>query len=292
MTNQNNNSVAITENVFNTLSNFFGGSFHFGIHSNETISASGKQYPEWCRTVAYLVDGKENQFRNAEFSDISFCRLKNREGKDIFVRPAFDVEKYFILLDDLNPGQANRYARKPGTLVVCSSPGKMQVWQHSDRALSEEEKKAMIVLAGADQGAHPRNRWGRCPGYANYKKKYEHLNYPYSTIVSVTDGLATLPIVEGIETPVKSIETPIRVNRPIQVFGNGTVNINRLQYVVADESTTDFRYTLALLRRGVDDGEIVSRILNERQDWSHKSTRETERERYVRNTITKARNIM
>lgn len=291
MTNQNNKSVAITESIFQTLNSFFGGSFHFGIHSAETVSASGKQYPEWCRTVAYLVDGKENQFRNAVFSDISFCRLKNREGKDIFVRPAFDVEKYFILFDDLTPGQANRYAKKSGNLVVCSSPSRMQVWQHSDRALSDEEKKTMIVLAGADQGAHPRNRWGRCPGFANYKKKYAP-KFPFSTIVSVTDGLATLPIVEGFATPANTVDTPIRVNRPIHVFGNGTVDVTRQQYEAADESKTDFRYTLALLRRGVDDSEIVSRILNERQDWNHKSSRETERERYIRRTITNARNVI
>lgn len=274
-----NNSKNITEQIYHTLNKFFGGQFHFGIHSEENGI-----YTEWCRTVAWLM-GDTNHLRNAEITDLAFCRLKNAEGKDVYVRPNFDVEDHYVLFDDLTPEQANRYSRKPGTLTISSSPGKIQVWFHSDRILSIEEKKVLIHNAKADEKATPNNRWGRCPGFANYKPKYAP-KFPLSRFINSVEGLATLPKVEVVET------APVVRTYTSTIQPSKTVNIRRSRYATNDESQTDFKYVLALLHFGVSEDEIVARVMTERTNWENKSKRESEQEKYIRNTIRNARKYL
>jgi hypothetical protein len=269
----------MTENMFQILSNFFGGSFHYGVHSSD----HGDKYHEWCRTAAWLQGEQDNHLRNAVIEDVAFCRRKNFEGKDIYVRPSFEVEENYILYDDLTPGQANYYSRRSGTLVISSSPGRMQIWQHSDRPLTNEEKKILIRNAKADESATPENRWARCPGFSNYKPKYAPI-FPLSRLVSVTKGMATLPAVEACEKPVRVYTSTLSATK--------SVNIKRERYQTGDENRTDFRYTMALLLFGVSDEEIMHRIMSERTNWEHKSSRLSEQERYVRRTIENARKFV
>lgn len=65
----------------------------------------------------------------------------------------------------------------------------------------------------------------------------------------------------------------------------------RTDFECGDESRTDFRYTLYLLRMGCSDDDIKKRLLNERKKWeNHIGSRRLES--YLQRTINKARSIV
>jgi len=55
-------------------------------------------------------------------------------------------------------------------MVVETSSGNYQVWIHSDRPLSLDEKRYWLKRLHNDPGADRNNRWGRYPGFRNRKK--------------------------------------------------------------------------------------------------------------------------
>ena len=277
----NTTAEQLTNEMFDILQKFFG-SMQYGIHAAATDT-----YKEWCCTAAKLLKEPEaNWQREAVKEDAAYCLQRNmKHCKDIFVRPSYDIEQFFILFDDLTAEQVNKYIKQPGTLIITSSPGRFQVWQHSNRPLTYDEKKELIRRAGADLGATPTHRWGRCPGYKNFKAKYAP-KFPYARLVKVSEGLATLP---DIELPAKTeISQPEQIKHVPKVNKGAIDKIRRADYDKGDESQTDFCYTLALLRRGASDSDIKNRIFAERTAWRHKPS-DIDRERYLNLTIRKAR---
>ena len=100
----------------------------------------------------------------------------------------------------------------------------------------------------------------------------------------ITEGLACLNKLDTVKPLVaKKEHTVIKVT---------SINITRDKYFTGNESTTDFRYTLALLRFGVSDEDITSRLFNERQNWENKSEHKELREQYITRTIENARKLM
>ena len=57
-------------------------------------------------------------------------------------------------------------------MIVSTSPENYQIWTHSDRELSVDEKRFWAGCMNSDPGADPRHRWGRCPGFFNRKEKH------------------------------------------------------------------------------------------------------------------------
>ena len=140
---------------------------------------------------------------------ISYLKAQNCNGRHILLKPAEHVEPYYMLVDDIGEEILNRQHRdksgewKDGRLIVETSPSNYQIWIHSSRYLSIEEKKFWLQKLHSDPGANPKNRWGRCPGFRNRKLKHQDINggYPLSKLIwvdwkekaEIPQHLSTLP---------------------------------------------------------------------------------------------------
>ena len=142
----------------------------------------------------------------------------------------------------------------------------------------------------SDPGASPRHRWGRAPGFRNRKEKYQcEKGYPLSRLVWVDwKNRAKIPRVEiEIEFDEGSSKEVERVNRQF----NRSSLPSRGNCDKGDESSTDFAYALALLRRGVDRFEVEQRIRDERTNWeNHKG--EPRIQAYLKRTIDRAQTVI
>ena len=228
---------------------------------------------------------------------LSICYLKaeNANGRHILMQPSAEIEPYYILADDLNSDILKAYHMKsdnswrPGRMVVKTSPGNYQVWIHSNRKLSLNEKKYWLKRLKSDPGAGPKNRWGRCPGFRNRKDKYRTDSdlYPLAKLIWVDWA-------QKVDIPILSLNT--KKHQPVKKY-HLTRNekykhsICRHNYERGNESITDFSYALALARRGETAEFIESKIFSERQNWDNHIGEKRIRD-YLKRTVKKAIDII
>lgn len=227
-------------------------------------------------------------------SRIGYLRAENASGRHILIQPK-DPSCY-MLADDLNEGLIQSQHRlpdgiwKPGRMVVETSPRNFQVWIRSQRPLSLEEKRHWLARLGSDPAADPNNRWGRCPGFRNRKDKHrtDKGEYPLSRLIWI-DWARTAQI-PTVSSPTKALILSAPLSHQPRVGGvcHNCEPICRSRYERGNESTTDFSYALALMRRGYSDDQVRSRILSERTRWdNHRGNRKINA--YLERTIRRAR---
>lgn len=280
------------EKIFRKLKNYFG-EYHLAVF-NEEKEARWKIEPE--------------------VKNIPYLKAQNAQGCHIFIKPDDTMEHFFMLADDLDflalvhDHQRQDGKWKPGRMIVETSPRNYQCWIRSDRPLTVEEKSYWLKKMGSDPGAVPHGRYGRCPGFRNRKLKYEQGTsrsyrnttpetrekddcpqlFPLSKLIWIDWAhVAKVPIVNfSPSTPQKNTTKPANKGR-----GGWCHKVTRGNYQGATESETDFKFALALMRRGLTDDEVMERLEAERVDWSkHKSPKV--REAYIRHTVKKARSII
>jgi hypothetical protein len=181
-----------------------------------------------------------------------------------------------------------KHLGKPGRLIIESSPENFQVWIYSERPLTLDEKRFWLDKLGSDPGADPNRRWGRCPGFTNQKHKYRReAGFPYAKLISVDLCPAKIPAVPVLlqkTTPENNIVKIIHETHCIDYSDD----ISRGDYDSGDDSVSDFRYAMALVKRGCSDDEIKSRLLHERENWRHHQGGHRQKS-YLDRTIRKAR---
>lgn len=265
----------MSEQIFWKVGNYFNA-FEIGVYSEE-------------KNALFALPGDARK--------IKYLRALNAKGNHIFCRPLQELAERYLLLDDLSRAQLERDHQeggqwKPGRMCVETSPQNFQVWLHFGHDVSLDEKRSLVRIFGADAGADPRGRWGRCPSFRNRKEKHRTPDgYPLSKLVWV-DWVKTVTLVpvnhssddQGKAHPEKVSN---QVTHQSSRVSNHSYRITREEYESGgDESKTDFRYVLALLRRGFNDQEITRRLRSERTNWeNHKGTED----RYINRTIAKAR---
>ena len=226
---------------------------------------------------------------------IPYLKAKNAHGCHILIKPLYPA--HYLLADDIDPLTLSRHHRlqdgqwKPARMIVETSPGNFQVWIHSKRPLSLEEKRIWLQKMQSDPAAHPHNRWGRCPGFRNRKEKYRTATgqYPLSNLIWIDwNSLADIP--QLLPAKAAPLQGPLSHPSP-----RGAVchpkTIARRDYLRSNESQTDFAYTLALARRGYSNQQIRERLLAERTCWEN-HTGERKRDLYIDRTIRRAREII
>ena len=241
----------------------------------------------------------------------SFLRAKNAEGWHIFMRPAAEREPFYLLADDLSEQQFHQHSDagvwRPGRMVVETSPGNFQVWIRSRLPLTPDQKLHWLRKMGSDPGAYPLGRWGRMPGFRNRKEKYlKDGQYPLARIVwvdyrrsaSIPDPSSSrdpspVPHDSGFSESGSVLRIP---DFSGMAAGGGCVSsysageCTRADYECGDDHRTDFRFCLALIRRGFEDSDIEGRLVSERTDWeNHKGDRRMAD--YLKRTLRKARMI-
>ena len=141
--------------VFNTLNRYF--------------------YGKWQPAVLDMDAGRWKI--TPDEKNISYLKAENANGRHILIQPLSSIAPYYMLVDDLKMSALKRNHQytdrswKPGRMVVETSPENYQVWIHSNRYLSLNEKKFWLKKLDNDRCADTNNRWGRCPGFRNRKDK-------------------------------------------------------------------------------------------------------------------------
>ena len=221
---------------------------------------------------------------------IAYLKAENAHGRHILMQPA--RQPYYLLADDItadmirNQHQRSDGSWRPARMVIETSPDNYQVWIHSSRRLCLDEKRYWLKTLHSDPGADPNNRWGRCPGFRNRKRKHRRPDggYPLARLIWIDwKNRADIPPVPAVtrNPPDHSSAQPYRIH----------AKICRSDYTRSDPSATDFAYVLALLRRGYSDRIIRQRIIAERTDWrNHRG--QNRMDKYLNRTLDRARNII
>lgn len=219
-----------------------------------------------------------------EAANIAYLKAENANGRHILMQPLCKVEPFYLMADDISHKLIARHHQyglgkwKSGRMVVETSPNNFQVWIHSSRYLPVQEKRFWLERMCSDPGADPCNRWGRCPGFRNRKKKYDN-------------GTGTYPLAKLIWVDWKNkVDIPVP-HQPLEGDVCHQKAISRSDYDRGNSSVTDFSYALALARRGYGEKEIRTRLQNERADWSNHQGNKR-REAYLDRTIGKVMEIL
>lgn len=223
--------------------------------------------------LAVLDLSKGRWFVHTNPSTISYLKAENAKGRHILIQPSPDIEPFYLIADDLNRELLKKQhmepdnSWKPGRMVVETSPDNYQVWIHSYRKISVDEKKYWLKKLKSDPSASPGGRWGRCPGFRNRKEKYQTSSghFPLAKLIWVDWAkkahIPAMKIEKEKHRPGKSI-SPVYRSAAFH-------SLCRSHYEKGNESVTDFSYALALARRGAPAEYIENQIRLERQVWLH-----------------------
>jgi len=232
---------------------------------------------------------------NPSPSNIGYLKAENADGRHILLQPASQSE--YLLVDDIGRKTIRLHHQfsdarwKPGRMVVETSLDNYQVWIHASRSLPLHEKRHWLKKLKSDPGADPSNRWGRCPGFRNRKKKHVDSagGFPLAKLIWIDwKYKANIP---KLTLPVSAVEPSALSPQPQEggVCRNSTVS--RLKYERGDESATDFAYAIALLRKGMDEDSVRIRLIEERLEWKNHAGHRR-KDAYLKRTIQRARQIV
>ena len=276
------------EIAFNKILGFFG-EFIIAVQKHKSEVNSG-----WMLPMGRFVDrAKIYQYtwlRPAVISDIAVACDANARKLGITFRPLPENEPFFLMLDDVNASDVVKHHGKPGRFIIETSPNNFQVWIKSDRHLENDEKRYWIKKLKADEGADPKHRHGRMPGFIGRKpqanaQKVSPRDF-FVRITHITEGKASFPVIDPQELNRLVPRTATPDSKPVLHRLKDIPLPSREKFDRGDESRTDFAYCMALAWRGKEDFEIVSLLQHNRPDWSKYPG--ARREQYIRHNVKRA----
>lgn len=226
-------------------------------------------------------------------NSIPYLKAENANGRHILIQP--NDPSCYLLADDISNHLLRAHhmlpdgSFKPGRMVVETSPHNFQVWIHCHQPLSIQQKRLLLKKLNSDPGADPNNRFGRCPGFRNRKKKYQSRQgfFPLAKLIWIDWQHKTTIPHRLLCQP--SPPAPAFSHQPL--LGGVCQSPARSRYSKNSDSETDFAYALALIRYGFSDEQILSRILDERSNWENHQGK-VRQLKYLQRTIRRAREII
>lgn len=225
-------------------------------------------------------------------SNLPYLKGENARNNHILIQPL--EQALYLMADDITPELLQKHHKlpngtwKPGRMVVETSPENFQVWIRAHRPIPLEEKRYWLKKMKSDPGADPCNRWGRCPGFRNRKNKYRNSKgfYPLARLIWADwKHTAHIPSPAFIKTSYKPEHFS---HLPLEGGVCRLPVFPRSHYDRGDESATDFAFSMALFRRGLDENEVRRQILEQRTTWKNHSSPK-QNDAYLRRTISKAK---
>lgn len=220
------------------------------------------------------LDGIEHIERVA-----GWCRFKNANQHNIWIRPHRDLDAHpLLMLDDIPVDLA---CAIPGVAaIVETSTGNSQAWFLADRPLTREQRqncvRALVSRHGGDPGAISEPRWGRWPGFKQTKPGKA--------------GWTNLLLL--VDQPPLLDPTPLLLDFLPPQGGGGGVFIpprasSREHRQAVDRSAQHFAYACHALRAGVPSATVVQRVAS-RALQDGKRTTEPAAQAYAEQTVSAA----
>jgi hypothetical protein len=231
---------------------------------------------------------------------LSWLRLKNSEGRHIYIRPA--GEHCLSLIDDISSAIVDRLKSEgfAPAVVLETSPGNFQAWLNHGQILPKHlSTLAARVLAsrfGGDLASADWRHFGRLAGFTNRKDKYRKPDgtFPYVRLHEATGAVysrtATLRAeVERLYQEENSRrQQGASMGSPRSWTSNPKTILDfrtRPNYA-GDQTRVDLAYAVYALAHGVPESEARHALAS--RDLSHKGNSKRQQE-YIDRTIKKAR---
>jgi hypothetical protein len=230
-----------------------------------------------------------------EIDRLRYNRLKelNMKGEGIYFAPKTDTCN-LLFLDD--PARFEGLPR--GTMVVQTSAKKHQfhipyTGEPAPTSVRTQFQRYLGSLYNSDKGAVYANHQRRLPGFINPK-------YPDRPLVKilyvVADGnfLSYDELWEAVrKQQTERVKHPPLMTQPKNVSYSCSVELKKRWsdfFSGGDKSVADIKYTLYLLRKGLDEGEVRIRLINESLDIAER--KKGHLDDYLNRTIRKAKSYL
>ncbi len=238
--------------------------------------------------------------RHTLLRSISWLRLKNGRGRNIYVRPS--GEHRLTLLDDIGwrtVGRLKEEGFEPA-VIVETSPGNFQAWLNHGEVLPKEFSTFVArVLARrflGDPASADWRHYGRLAGFTNRKEKYRKENglYPFVLLHEAT-GRAYRRSPEFLREAEEMFNDrkrrEVSVHYSVQVGASPaplkTIEDFRKRSIYdGDHTRSDLAYAIYALAHNVPETTLREQLAS--RDLSHKGNHKRQQE-YLDRTVLKAR---
>ncbi len=234
-----------------------GGSGHLPYQSALAAAVDWFESAGVSRWNFCVLDGQgmlgqsRDRDRNEVMKSARWGWAENRNGRNVYLRPARGLDCPVVFLDDLSVRRGLAIARKYSTLVIETSLDNCQIWIRADRSLSEPERlrvqRDLASLIGCDGGSVSGEHFGRAPGYKNRKPGRNDF---CARVVAATGG-RPLAVGQYLLPSATTIALPQRRSREV----GGPV----LQPSSGTESHRDFGWCIGRLHWASGAGRDLSR---------------------------------
>lgn len=228
---------------------------------------------------AYSILINENAWwkNHKRKENLYFCWSRKNKGFNI------------ASVDDITGAYAEAFIQKNHLALIKTSEGKHQGLFKLDRYVSSQElleiQRTLTSLYHGDKGATGAYQLKRLVGFANTKYSdmpIVSLEHTGDSVISVDKIMAFIQ--EQKKKQEKEIEKKLQsINRNRIIQGEIKQWID---FYDGDESTTDMKYALHLLRRGFSADEVKEKLLKESQDIHTRKRKYVDD--YLDKTIAKA----
>jgi len=231
---------------------------------------------------------------------VSWLRLKNAEGRNIYIRPS--GEHSLSLIDDATIQVIERLKSEgfAPAIVLETSPGNFQAWLHHGQILPKHlSTLAARLLAsrfGGDLASADWRHYGRLAGFTNRKDKHRKTDgtFPYVRLHEATGAvyskaIAFLAEVKTLYEAEQSKLPPpafLRRRSPCRSNLKSIQDFRTKPIYGGDQTRVDLAYAVYALAHGVPENDARNALAS--RDLTHKGDRKRQQE-YIDRTIKKAR---
>ena len=231
---------------------------------------------------------------------VSWLRLKNLEGRNIYIRPS--GEHALSLIDDVST-QTIELLKSEGfapAVVLETSPRNFQAWlchgQNLPKHISSFAARLLASRFGGDSASADWRHYGRLAGFTNRKDKYRRKDgtFPYVRLHEATGAVYSKAVVFLAEVRTLYESEHSKPLPPVS-FGHPSLCRCSLKSIEdfgakpiygGDQTRADLAYAVYALAHAVPENTAREALTS--RDLSHKGDRKRQQE-YIDRTIRKAR---
>jgi hypothetical protein len=230
---------------------------------------------------------------------VSWLRLKNAQGRNIYIRPA--GEHSLSLIDDASIQVIERLKSEgfAPAVVLESSPGNFQAWlrhgQILPKHLSTFAARLLASRFGGDLASADWRHYGRLAGFTNRKDKYRKTDgtFPYVRLHEATGAVYSHAVAFLADVKILYESEQSRLSPPASLQRRRLCRLNlksiedfRAKPIYGgDQTRVDLAYAVYALAHGTSENETRNVLAS--RDLTHKGDRKRQQE-YIDRTIRKA----